>query len=251
MSAAEAWIALFPLLAAAIAGVFAWRLARRFAERRRPHEGVWAVAMLMYALASLAMAVGVLAGWGPFEYRVYWLLGAALNVPFLAQGEVYLLVRDRRVAHGLLAALVFLSVASTWIVWAEPVRPGALAETLPLGREAWGDASPAYQLRWLSWIGYVALLAGLVWSARKMRGRPELRNRTVGVLAIAFGATIVAAGSGVGAGFGLVPLFSISLAAGIAVMFWGFVRAGAPAVSRAPTPTGSSSGATGEGMPGG
>ena len=41
--------------------------------------------------------------------------------------------------------------------------------------------------------------------------------------------TVVAIGSGIGAAFDVVPLFSVSLAAGVAVMFWGFLQATAPA----------------------
>ncbi|MGH2572050.1 MAG: hypothetical protein ACRDGU_00925 [Actinomycetota bacterium] len=223
-------LAFFPLLASLIAAVFGWRLLLRYLARRRPYEGVWAIALFMYAAASFAMALGVFGGWDAGEYRLYWLLGAVLNVPFLAQGELYLLARNRGMAHGLLLLLVLLSLASAWIVWAEPIRRGALVETLPLGREAWGDDSPAYQLRWLSWIGYFGLLAGTVWSAFKMRGRPELRDRSAGTVAIALGATVVAIGSGVGAGFDIVPLFSVSLAVGIALMFWGFLRASRPSV---------------------
>jgi hypothetical protein len=227
-------LAFFPLLAFLIATVFGWALLVRYRARRRPYEGVWAIALFMYAAASFAMALGVFSGWDAGEYRLYWLLGAVLNVPFLAQGELYLLARSRRLAHGLLLLLVVVSLASTWIVWAEPIRAGALAETLPLGREAWGDDSPAYQLRWLSWIGYFGLLAGTVWSAFKMRGRPDLRDRSAGTVAIALGATVVAVGSGVGAGFDIVPLFSVSLAVGIALMFWGFLRASRPSIGPRP-----------------
>jgi hypothetical protein len=63
-----------------------------------------------------------------------------------------------------------------------------------------------------------------------MRGSPELRDRELGTIGIAAGATVVAIGSGVGAGLNVVPLFSIGLAAGIAVMFWGFLRASRPVV---------------------
>ncbi len=58
-----------------------------------------------------------------------------------------------------------------------------------------------------------------------MRRKPELRDRFLGTLGIAVGATIVAIGSGVGAGLDVVPVFSVDLALGIAVMFWGFLRA--------------------------
>ena len=82
--------------------------------------------------------------------------------------------------------------AATVIVFVSTVDTPALSVNLPLGLDVWGGSSAAYQLRWLSWIGYVALIAGIVWSASRMRGRPELRDRTVGTLGVGLGATIVA-----------------------------------------------------------
>jgi hypothetical protein len=73
-----------------------------------------------------------------------------------------------------------------------------------------------------------------------MRDRPELRERFVGTLLIALGATIVFIGSGVGAGYGLFVVFSVGHAVGIAVMYWGFLMATRP---RAPAPR-SSAGAS-------
>ncbi len=218
-------LAMFPLAAAVIAVCFAAVLARRFARARRPYEGAWAVALLMYAVASFAMFLAVAGGWDGVEYRLYWLLGAALNVPFLALGELYLLDRSGRVANAGLVVLLLISAGSVAIASDEPLSASALREALPLGREAWGSDSAAYQLRWLSWIGYIGLLAGIVWSALRMSGRPELKTRAAGILLIGLGATLVAVGSGVGAGFGLVALFSVSLAVGVAVMFGGFLIA--------------------------
>jgi hypothetical protein len=208
-------LAVFPLLAAAISLVFAAALARRLTAKWRPHESVWAIALLMY-----------------------WLFGAVLNVPVLAAGEAYLLFRRRTYAHALLLALVAISVVAAIVVWTSRVTDVALVNALPLGTDAWRESRLPYHLRWLSWIGYVALVAGLVWSARVMGSNPELRSRTAGVLVIALGATVVAIGSGVGAGLNVVPLFAVGLAAGIAVMFWGFIMSSRPA--RRPTPQPSS-----------
>jgi hypothetical protein len=221
-------LAIFPLVAAAVALAFALALARRLAHRWRWHEAVWAVALVMYAVASLATTLGVANGWTTNEYRLFWLLGAVLNVPFLAQGEAYLLFRRRAYAHALLVALVAIGVVATVVVWTSSVNPVELAESLPLGNRAWRESRTPYHLRWLSWIGYVGLLVGLAWSAGRMGSNPQLRSRTGGVLVIALGATIVAIGSGVGAGLGVVPLFAIGLAAGIAVMFWGFLLSSRP-----------------------
>ena len=73
------WV--FPLVAALVAFVFAGALLRQYAARRRSYQMLWALSLLMYGVASIALVVGVLSGWDPFWFRVYWALGAVLNVP--------------------------------------------------------------------------------------------------------------------------------------------------------------------------
>jgi hypothetical protein len=234
IAAGHGWgLAAFPLLAAAIALVFAVRLTQRYMSRRRSYEGIWAVALFMYAAASFAMFLGVVAGWSATEFRVYWLLGAVLNVPYLFLGEAYLLGRFGWRASAVAVGVTLLITAFVVIeVWRASIHPAELAQALPLGRDLLGDGTLAYRLaQYIALPAYVLLLAGLVWSALQMRGHPELRNRMTGTFGIAMGATIVAIGSGIGAAFHVVPLFSVSLAAGIAVMFWGFVQATRPAVT--------------------
>jgi hypothetical protein len=239
-STEQSWaLAAFPLAAAIVALVFGVALARRYVARRQRAEGIWALAMAMYAVASFCAFLGVGSGWGALGYRLYWLLGAVLNVPYLAVGEAFLLVRRAAALRVMVWTLAVVTVAAAAIALFSEVRTAELAVTLPLGKDVWGSSSAAYQLRWLSWLGYAALLGGLVWSVRSMQRSPVGRARAAGILAIAFGATIVAIGSGVGAGLGIVPVFSIGLAAGIAVMFFGFLRAvrPAPPSSEAPRPT--------------
>mgnify|MGYP000333164770 CR=1 FL=1 len=223
----------FPLVAAVIALGFAGLLGRRFAEGRRPFDALWAVALLLYAVASGAVVVGLLAGWNAATFRTYWALGAVLNVPYLAAGEVVLLFRDRRVLWAVLLVLLFVSGFTVARVATAALDPSALDHDLPLGREVFGAGSPAHRLAQLvSYPAYLLLLAGCAWSAWRMRGRRELRDRFLGTVGIATGATVVAVASGVGAGFQVVPVFSVGLAVGIAVMFWGFLRAARPVPAR-------------------
>lgn len=232
------WV--FPLAAAAIALVFAVLSGRQFVERRRPFQALWAIALIMYAVASFAMFLGVLDGWSAGEFRLYWLFGAILNVPYLAQGEVHLLFRRGWVVSGLLGLLVVATFVAAWVVLAAPVDEAALAtRALPLGKEVFGSSAAAYRLAQVyAYPAFLFLLGGSVWSAIRMRGRPELRDRSIGTILVAVGATIVAMGSGVGAGLDIAWLFAVSLAAGIAVMFWGFLRASRPA-GPSPEPQGS------------
>jgi hypothetical protein len=238
--AGHGWaIAIFPLVAAVVAAAFAISLARRYAARRRPAMGLWAIALAMFAAASLAMFLGVIDGWSEAEYRVYWLFGAILNVPYLAMGEVYLLTRRRAIAHALFALLLVGTAFAVWKVAAAPISAAALDTALPLGKDVFGDGSAPYRISQLyAFPAYFLLLGGVIWSAWRMRGRPELRNQTGGAIVIAVGATIVAIGSGVGAGFNVVPLFSVSLAAGVAVMYLGFQMTARPVTHPAErTPT--------------
>jgi hypothetical protein len=221
------WI--FPLAAGVIALVFAGMLSAQYVRKRRPYQAAWILALVMYAVASLALFLGVLDGWSPGEYRLYWLFGAILNVPWLAMGEAYLLVRNRTVTTVLLVVLLFATAFAVARVRTGTIDVTALGKDLPLGKEAFARDTLPYRLSQLyAYPAYALLLLGTAWSVWRMRGQRAVRDRMVGAALIAGGATIVAIGSGIGAGLDVVPLFSIGLAAGIAVMFWGFLLASRP-----------------------
>lgn len=224
---------LFPVAATLISLAFGVHLLLRFARRGNPAEGLWSIYMLMYAAASGALALRLLAGWSSAEFRVYWLFGAVLTVPYLAVGEVYFLVRRQWIGHLVFVALLVATAWATSVVRTAPVDGAALAEPFPLGKEVFGDGTAAHRLaQYYSWPAYLFLLGGVLWSAVGLRGRPELRHRFIGVVLIAVGATVVAAGSGIGAGLGNFAFFSVSLAVGVAAMYWGFLVATRPAGAR-------------------
>ncbi|MGH7541712.1 MAG: hypothetical protein ACRELC_12000 [Gemmatimonadota bacterium] len=221
----------FPLAAGLIASVFAVALGRRFLQRRQIHLATWCVALAMYAAASFAVAAGAAAGWSRTLFEIYWALGAVLNVPLLAAGELQLLWRDdtREAAFGRAAiwiVLAFVFAYTIAVTRGAGMDEVALAERLPSGKDVFGDGTPAHRLpQVISIPSYVVLVAGAGWSAWRMRGRPELRDRFTGTLLIAAGATITAAAGSAFAAVGNLSAFSLSLLAGVAVMFAGFLRA--------------------------
>jgi hypothetical protein len=229
----------FPLLAALVAFAFAASLGRRFLDRRRPSELAWMLALAMFGVASLAVAAGVASGWSRLTFDVYWGLGAVLNVPFLAAGEVLLLFRRPVVVWITVLALVFLTAYTLAVLQGADAVAAALAERLPSGKDVFGDGSAAHRLPQLISIpSYVVLLAGTAWSAWRMRGRPELRDRFSGTVLIAVGATVVAGGSTFSASGALVG-FIATLLLGILLMYGGFLRASrsaAPVRAAVPEP---------------
>src|SRR5215216_8111199 len=82
---------LLPGVAAAASAAFAVAVLRQYAARHRPYQLAWGIALSMFAAASLALTAGVSAGWSPLTFKLYYLFGAVLNVPWLALGTVELL----------------------------------------------------------------------------------------------------------------------------------------------------------------
>ena len=221
---------LIPLAATLVAGVFAAMLARQFLARHGQAQLLWAIAMGMFAVASAAVTIGVASGWTTRLYGIYWALGAVLNVAFLAGGELVLLFRKPWVRWAVWLVLIFATAFTVAVVSGAQMSTDALAVQLPRGIKVLGDGTPAHRLaQQVAYPAYAILLLGTLWSAWKMRGRPELRDRFIGTLLIALGATVVAAGAAFAA-TGVLAGFIGTLVAGICLMFWGFLRASRPIV---------------------
>jgi hypothetical protein len=230
------WI--FPLAAALVAAAFAVELGRRFAGSRSLYLAMWCGALAMYALASLAVAIGAFSEWSETLFDVYWIFGAVLNVPLLAAGEIHLLRRHPVLDLVVWALLAFVFAYTIAVTRGAEMVPDALNQQLPSGKEVFGDGSPAHRLPQLISIpSYVVLVAGAAWSAWRMRGRAELRNRFLGTLLVAAGATITAAAGSAFAAVGNLVAFSLALLAGVVVMFAGFLRATRSAAPIAPQPS--------------
>lgn len=232
------WV--FPFGAALVAFAFAVALGRRFLERRRTYLGWWCAALVMYGAASLAVAIGVGWGWGRGLFEVYWILGAVLNVPLLAAGEVQLLSRSRVVESAIWVVLAFVAAYTIAVTRGAAMDAASLVSQLPSGKDVFGDDTAAYRLpQVISIPSYLILVAGAVWSAWRMRGRPELRDRFAGTLLIVAGASITAVAGSAFAALGNAPAFSLALLAGVAVMFSGFLRATrVPSAAAVPARTG-------------
>ncbi|HEX2236601.1 MAG TPA: hypothetical protein VHK89_10025 [Actinomycetota bacterium] len=220
---------LFPVGAAAVSGAFTIMLLARFGRARRPHVLAWAIALAMFAAASSAAAIGILAGWTPAWFRVYYLFGAIANVPVLASGTIYLL-GPRAIAHGA-AVLVGIAcaLAAVGVGVADVDRAGLRTDGIPRGSEV---VSPAVRTtaRVYSFAGFFVVAGGAAWSAaRQMRSRQQhLRKLALANGLIAAGTVVVALGSGF-AFYGRGLPFAVGLFVGVCLMFWGFLHARPPA----------------------
>lgn len=78
-----------------VAVAFALSTLDRWLRRRRPHELAWTVSLALFAVGSMALWWAESNGWGIGAFRIFYMAGAVLNVPWLALGTVYLLAGQR------------------------------------------------------------------------------------------------------------------------------------------------------------
>jgi hypothetical protein len=216
---------LLPVVATAASAAFATAVLRQYASRRRPHQLAWGVGLAMFAVASLALTVGVAAGWTPIGFKVYYLFGAVLNVPWLALGTVSLLAGPltRRAYQ---AGLVLFTAASTVLVAVAGVGAADLAGRVPEGRTFLPVPVRAMAVLGNT-VGTLVVVGGAVASGLALRHRRDLRARFEGNLLIALG-VLLAAGGGVFAFLDRSDKLALGLALGASVMYLGFRRASAP-----------------------
>ena len=219
-----------------VAMAFAISTLDRWLRRRRPHDGAWAVSLGLFALGSMALWWAEARGWSLASFRVFFLAGAVLNVPWLALGTVYLLF-GRRAGDNTRLWLIGLSGAATGVVLVAPADE-IVGDGLPRGSELFG-AAPRVFAAVGSGVAAVVIIVGAVWSiVRVMRGRVPAtagasrqisnpRRTALANLLIASG-TLVLSGSGTLAGrLGEDRAFAVTLLVGIVILFAGFLTASA------------------------
>lgn len=226
--------------ATAVATLFAQATLVRYTRNRRPHELAWTIALAMFALASVALALGTTTGWDNGTFRVFYLFGAILNVPWLALGTVYLLAGvtvGRRVELG----LVLITGLAVGVVLTAPMEPVAGSLAIPVGKEVFG-VFPRVLAAVGSGVGAVVIIGGAVWSAARFvrrRDEPGMARLAAANGLIALG-TIVLSSGGLAQGIvGHDEAFTISLALGISVIYAGFLVS--VSTARAPATTATTS----------
>ncbi len=221
-------------LATAVATLFAQATLVRFTRDRRPQDRAWTISLAMFALASAALATGVSTGWDNGTFRVFFLLGAVLTVPWLALGTIYLLAGPdlgRRVQWG----LVFFSGLATGVVLTAPIKGPISGDAIPVGSDVFG-AFPRALAGIGSGVGAVVIIGGALWSAwRFARSRDTAGNgrRAAANLLIALGTIVLSSGGLIQGIAGKDEAFVISLASGITVIYAGFLVAAQPSRSLA------------------
>lgn len=200
------------VISAAVTGVFAFIVLRRWWYKPRPHLLAWGIGLFLYFMGTLAQVILTLT-WSPLFFALWYWCGALMVAPWLGQGTIYLLVRRGSIARNIMMALILVGVMTLpWTVFLTPFNasawyPGADMTQIyrdqvgadgSLIREGIIAGKSSGTVRAFSPVmniwGTVALVGGAIYSAYIFRRKQIMRNRVIGNWLIAAGGLLPALG---------------------------------------------------------
>ncbi len=203
---------ILPLITSIIALIFTLGAARQYSRRRKTHQAVWTLALLMFAVAAFMEFYSEVAGWNALMYRWYYVLAASL-VGFLGAGTMFLL-SNRPIAWGYFGFVVIV----TLIMLFKALGAALMTEAFIPGITVAGKAMPS-DVRlfspFLSGTGTLALVGGALFSWAK--------TKRVYNLFIAVGPLIIAAVGSL-ARFGMTNYLYLGEMLGLAILYVGFIK---------------------------
>lgn len=203
---------IFSVISAAISGLFAVLVLRRWWHRRRAHMLAWGIGLVMYFLGTLSQVILFLV-WSPFFFGLWYWTGALMVAPWLGQGTAYLLIRRGNIARNIQMALILVGLMTLpWTLFLTEFNesawsPGQDMTTIyrdftdadgAVLREGIMEGSARGTVRFFSPVmnlwGTILLVGGAIYSARAFRRKEIMRNRVIGNWLIAAGGLLPALG---------------------------------------------------------
>ena len=222
--------------AAIVALAFGISTFDRWLRRRKPHELAWTIAMALFVVASLALWWAEGRGWSNVSFRIFFMFGAIVNVPWLALGTVYLLAGPKAGAAVTRVLLVFSGFAMG-VVLTAPISGQISPMGMPAGRDHF-EPLPRILAAVGSSIPALVIFGGALWSAwRVLRGaNPAMtsaatrqvsstRRLAGGNILIALGAATLSMSGTFSGRLGEDRAFVVTLLVGIVILFAGFLVA--------------------------
>lgn len=207
-----------------LSSIFTILVFGQWLRSRRPHQLLWAVALLTWTLAVGAETVAAVQGaWSPLTYRAYYATGALMVAPLLGAGSMFL-VASQRTATRFVIFVGILVLVGTVLIASYDIDATSLSKTDTLGFVE-VKVFPLVPVRLLiiigNALGTLAFVGSALYSVWGFRRRDTPRERMVGVLLIGLGGLVAAGAHSIGA-LGGPSLFRISELAALLFIFAGY-----------------------------
>jgi hypothetical protein len=208
-----------PILTTVFSAFFLANIFGRYLRRGGNHLLWWSIGVFTYGVGTFFESVITLFGNSPMLNKSWYVAGAILGGYPLAQGSVYLHLKDRT-ANILSVITVPFIVFASICVFLSPVNQALL--------EAFRPSGASLEWQWVRLLtpfinGYSAifLIGSAALSAYKFFKIPDAKDRAIGNILITIGAILPGVGGGM-AKAGMVEALYIGEFVGIILIYLGY-----------------------------
>lgn len=215
----ENLIEYIPIITTVFATFFSIVMFRHYTERKTTYLLWWFLGIVTFALGTLTESINALVGWNEINLRAWYITGALLGGFPLAQGSVYLLMKQK-----------FADVSS--IFWVTVIVTAAVCVSLsPVLDPATVDYKLTGKVLGWRWVRYfspfinlyalVFLVGGAIYSAIRYRRGGSQEARFKGNIFIAIGGLLPGIG-GTFTRFGHVNVLFVTELVGLFLIYVGY-----------------------------
>ncbi len=209
-----------PILTTLVSFAFTTSLYRHW--RRKPEARYlmwWTIGAFCFGIGTLTEAINVTLGWSVINMKVWYIAGALLGAFPLAQGTVYLLLKQKTADLLTWFFIVYIAIASVAIILA-PVNMSLVDPTRLTGKVMTWTWARLFSIL-PNMYSLVFLVGGAAWSAIQYARKSGGGNRVLGNWLIAIGALL----PGIGGSFtrlGYVEVLFVTEFIGILLIWTGY-----------------------------
>ena len=218
-----------PILTSILAIYFSILLIKHYRVKPSKYVLWWMIGVMAYGVGTITESVNILFGWSELNFRFWYISGALLGGAPLAQGTVYLLLKQRT-ANFLSVLLSIVIIVAAVSVTLSPVDASAVVNNTLTGK--------IFDWQWvrlfspfINIYAFIFLFGGAVYSAWKYYKGDKTDKRFLGNVYIAMGALLPGIG-GSFTRFGHVEVLFVTELVGLSLIYMGYqVMKGDKAVS--------------------
>jgi hypothetical protein len=208
-----------PILTTVFSLYFFFEIYNHFKLKRKKYLLWWTIGVLTFGLGTLAESINVLFGWNEINLKFWYIVGALLGGFPLAQGSVYLLVKEPFPRITTILFIFIIVVASTFAILT-PI------EILPsfsgkLTGKVFSWAWVRYFSPFINSYAFLFLVGGAIYSAHKFYRMGIRKAPFKGNILIAIGGLL----PGIGGSFtrmGYVEVLYITEFIGLIMIYLGY-----------------------------
>ena len=207
-----------PILTSILAIYFSIELVKHYNAKPSKYILWWMIGVMAYGVGTITESINILFGWSELNFRLWYISGALLGGAPLAQGTVYLMLKQK-VANILSIVLLVVIIVAAVSVTLSPVDVNAVVDNTLTGK--------VFVWQWvrlfspfINIYAFIFLFGGAVYSAWKYYG-DRSDKRFLGNVYIAIGALLPGIG-GSFTRFGHVEVLFVTELIGLSLIYLGY-----------------------------